>query len=183
MSPRKTKPTTPEPAAGQGMLPPTSPNTDPIVPWLHLEPSTKMKLVCVSSTWLGAQTHWAEGRMKIHTTPTCRWCAAGGPIRFYFWLHLCGPAFTRQYVVQLSGGNMGTLIRARDEYSSLRGCTVELTRRGKSTNSPTVITFLSPPYDNPKLPPQFDLRGKLQFATDWNEQPVRDAADLKEKTP
>lgn len=180
MKPRKTKPARTEPSAGAGMLPPASPDSDPIVPWLHLEPSTRMKLICVSSTWLGAQTHWAEGRMKIHTTPTCRWCKAGGPLRFYFWLHLCAGNFARQYVVQLSGGNMGTLVRARDLYSSLRGCQVEVTRRGKAANSPTVIAFLTPPYDNPELPPEFDLRAKLQHATDWNDKGLSDHDKPKE---
>jgi len=118
--------------------------------------------------------------MKIHTTPTCRWCPKGSPIRFYFFLHVCSTDKNRQYVVQLSAGNMAALIRARDQYGSLRGCAIELARRGKQPNSPTVISFLSPPYEDPDLPPEFDLRVKLQHATDWTDTPLLNHEDPKE---
>lgn len=174
MKARKTKPTRPTPSASDGMLPPATPESQPIVPWLKLDPATRSELIVCSNTWLGAQTHWADGRMKIHTSPPCRWCQKGSPIRFFFFLHLVNPTYQRQYVVQLSAGNMGPLVKARDQFGDLRGCKVELARRGKRPNSPTTISFLSEPMPSPNLPPAFDIRAKLTHATDWDHTPVID---------
>ena len=175
MKPGRTKPTPPTAAAELGMLPPDTPNAQAIVPWLKLEPGTRLKATCLSATWLGAQTHWMEGRMKVHTSPTCRWCESGSPIRFYFFLHLASPNLGRQYIVQLSAGNTSVLVSARDQYGSLRGCSVELARRSKAANSPTTIAILGPPYESKDLPPQIDIRDKLGHAADWNTPPITDA--------
>jgi len=180
--PRKKDYTPITPAASEWMLPPDDLGTQPIVPWLKLDPGTRLQLYCCSSAWLGAQTHWAQGRMKIHTTPNCRWCEDNNPIRFYFFLHLCSTKELRSYVAQLSAGNIGNLVHAKDEYSSLRGCRVELARRGRSANSPTVITFLAPPLAIEHLPPEFNIRYKLARAANWDDEGIRDFDQPKETT-
>ena len=182
MKARKGKTTPDRPAAGNGMNPPDDQGTQPVVPWLKLDPRTRLQMLCCSPTWLGAQTHWAQGRMKIHTEPNCRWCDTGSPIRFYFFLHVCDLKTKRQYVVQLSAGNIRSLNHAFDEYGTLRGCRIELARRGRSSNSPTVVAFLTPPYPIDGLPPAFNIRYKLQHAADWDDVAILDFDKPKETT-
>ena len=169
--------------AAPGMLPPSDLAPAEIVPWFRLEPGTRAKLICCSTVWMGAQTHWAEGRMKIHTSPTCRWCDGGLPIRFYFFLHLTDTALHRQYIVQLAPGNMRALTHARDEWGSLRGAAVELARRSKAMNSPTVISFSSPPFPRQGLPEEIDIREKLRHATNADDAPPTDIDTVPEVQP
>lgn len=175
MSPKKTPPGSPQAVAGDGMTPPADDATAPLVTWLKLAPRTRIQCYVCSSTWFGAQTHWAGGHMKFHTSPTCRWCEAKSPIRFHAFLHLCGLKEKREYLVQLSAGNAGTLIRARDQYRVLRGCKVELAKPGPATNSPTVISFLTAPTGIDNLPPELNIRYKLGFALNAHDVPMTDA--------
>ena len=163
-------PGTPTPSAGKGHTPAPTINQGPLVTWLKLAPRTKVTVYCCSDTWFGADTHWAGGRMKMHTMPTCRHCTAKSPLRFYAFLHVASPNGGREYLVQLSAANLGALTRAHGMYGTLRTCKMELARPGTHANSPTILSITAGPIHMPELPPEIDIAEKLHYATDAGEK-------------
>ena len=155
------------PVIGPGLAPTSETSRKAPLNFLHIKPGERQHVTILSETWTGGITHYARGRMKLHTAKDCPWCGSGQAPRWYGWLHVWTERTARQWILQLASSQHGQLVAALDKWSTLRGLEAEITRQGTALNTPVTITITGPPDPRLHHPEPADIAAILTVYMDW----------------
>ena len=162
------------PPLGEDLAPTDETSRRAPVRFLKLKPGQRQHVTILSDTYTGGVTHYARGRMKLHRATDCPFCEAGQKPRWYAWLNVWTEKTATSWIVQMSTGQHGPLILAKDRWTTLRGLEAELARDGRAPNTPLTITFTGAPNILPHHPPAVNIVDLLTVYMDWTAGDSRD---------
>lgn len=107
-------------------------------------------------------THYYDRQTLPHTEEPCAGCIRGVIGRLKGYIGVQGFSTKDLFILELTGNCRDSIDFYANEYKSLRGATLILSRMGRKTNSPVSAVVQPPTAPQPGLPPSMDVEREME---------------------